>query len=182
MWDILPSLIPRDRGHALFILLKIYKKYFDFITVFCAWLRFHDKIGKINGSKKQEVFIMIIKQVTVIVENKEGKLKEVMDLLAAQNIDVEAISMADTVDRLIVADPEGTKAILEDNGYEVHLTDVISVKVPAKVGSLAHMLVNIAEEKINLEYMYSYGDGSGRMIICPSDIEKTNKLLADWEA
>ena len=124
---------------------------------------------------------MIIKQVTVIVENKEGKLKEVMDVLAAHEINVEALSMADTHDRLIVENPEKTKEILEDYGYEVYLTDVISVKVPNKVGALAHMLVSIADAKINLEYMYAYSDVSGKMIICPSDVIKANELLSDWE-
>ena len=49
---------------------------------------------------------MIVKQVTVRVENREGKLKEVMDILAEENINVEAISMADTVTRLILPNPE----------------------------------------------------------------------------
>lgn len=124
---------------------------------------------------------MIIKQVTVTVENKEGVLKELMDILEEGGITVEALSMADTVDRLIVADPEATKAWLEENGYDVHLTDVIRVKVPGKTGSLSKMLVAIAAEKINLEYMYAIPDGSG-MIIRPSDVARTNEILADWDA
>ena len=125
---------------------------------------------------------MIIKQVTVIVENKEGKLKEVMDILAARNINVEALGMSDTVTRLIVADPVETKHLLEEYGYEVELTDVISVKIPEdKPGALAGMLVRIAEEHINLEYMYSYASGSG-LIMYPSDVEKTNELLVEWDA
>ena len=83
---------------------------------------------------------MIIKQVTVIVENKEGKLKEVMDIISGQGINVHALSMADTVTRLIVDDPEGVKELLEDQGYEVHLTEVISVKVPSRPGSIIDML------------------------------------------
>ena len=95
---------------------------------------------------------MIIKQVTARVENKEGKLKEVMDILAQENINVEAISMADTVTRLIVKDPEGVADILKKHGYPVELTDVIRVKIPSRSGALAEMLVAIANEKINLEY------------------------------
>lgn len=123
---------------------------------------------------------MIIKQVTVIVENKEGKLKEVMDIITGQGIDVHALSMADTVTRLIVDDPEGVKEILEDQGYEVHLTDVISVKVPSRPGSLTDMLHRLTLAKINLEYMYAHASGSG-MIFLPSDVKKTDEILKDWE-
>ncbi len=122
---------------------------------------------------------MIIKQVTVKVENKEGKLKELMDILAENGINVEALSMADTVTRLIVKNPEETMEIIKENGYDVHLRDVIRVTVPNKTGALAKMLVDIAAEKINLEYMYALATSHG-MIICPSDVERTNEILKDW--
>ena len=96
---------------------------------------------------------MIVKQVTVRVENREGKLKEVMDILAEENINVEAISMADTVTRLILSNPEQVAEILRKHKYEVELTDVLRVKDPSRAGALANMLVDIAKEKINLEYM-----------------------------
>ena len=125
---------------------------------------------------------MIISQVTVTVENKEGKLKEVMDILGASDINVEALSMADTVTRLIVKDPEGCKCLLESKGYQVELTDVLRVRIPSKAGALANMLVSVAAEHINLEYMYAFATGKGdEMIIRPSDVERTNELLADWE-
>ena len=123
---------------------------------------------------------MIIKQVTVIVENKEGKLKEVMDIITRQGIDVHALSMADTVTRLIVDDPESVKELLQDQGYQAELTDVISVTIPSKPGSLSQMLHKIAEAEINLEYMYAHASGSG-MIFLPSDVEKTDEILKDWE-
>ena len=124
---------------------------------------------------------MIIKQVTVRVENREGKLKEVMDILAEENINVEAISMADTVTRLILPNPEQVAEILRKHKYEVELTDVLRVKVPSRAGALANMLVDIAKEKINLEYMYAFATGSGdEMIIRPSDVERTNKLLSEY--
>lgn len=124
---------------------------------------------------------MIVKQVTVKVENREGKLKEVMDILAAENINVEAISMADTVTRLILPNPEQVAEILRKHRYEVELTDVLRVKVPSKAGALANMLVDIAKEKINLEYMYAFATGSGdEMIIRPSDVERTNELLSEY--
>lgn len=125
---------------------------------------------------------MIVKQVTVKVENREGKLKEVMDILAAENINVEAISMADTVTRLILPNPEQVADILRKHKYEVELTDVLRVKVPSKAGALAEMLVDIAKEKINLEYMYAFATGTGdEMIIRPSDVERTNELLLEYD-
>ncbi|MCI5503319.1 MAG: hypothetical protein SPI87_11120 [Anaerobutyricum sp.] len=124
---------------------------------------------------------MIVKQVTVRVENREGKLKEVMDILAEENINVEAISMADTVTRLILPNPEQVAEILRKHKYEVELTDVLRVKVPSRAGALANMLVDIAKEKINLEYMYAFATGSGdEMIIRPSDVERTNELLSEY--
>ena len=125
---------------------------------------------------------MIVKQVTVRVENREGKLKEVMDILAEENINVEAISMADTVTRLILPNPEQVAEILRKHKYEVELTDVLRVKVPSRAGALANMLVDIAKEKINLEYMYAFATGSGdEMIIRPSDVERTNELLSEYK-
>ena len=124
---------------------------------------------------------MIVKQVTVRVENREGKLKEVMDILAEENINVESISMADTVTRLILPNPEQVAEILRKHKYEVELTDVLRVKVPSRAGALANMLVDIAKEKINLEYMYAFATGSGdEMIIRPSDVERTNELLSEY--
>ena len=124
---------------------------------------------------------MIVKQVTVRVENREGKLKEVMYILAEENINVEAISMADTVTRLILPNPEQVAEILRKHKYEVELTDVLRVKVPSRAGALANMLVDIAKEKINLEYMYAFATGSGdEMIIRPSDVERTNELLSEY--
>lgn len=124
---------------------------------------------------------MIVKQVTVRVENREGKLKEVMDILAEENINVEAISMTDTVTRLILPNPEQVAEILRKHKYEVELTDVLRVKVPSRAGALANMLVDIAKEKINLEYMYAFATGSGdEMIIRPSDVERTNELLSEY--
>lgn len=90
--------------------------------------------------------------------------------------------MADTVTRLILPDPEGVADILKKHKYQVELTDVIRITVPSKAGALADMLVSIASEKINLEYMYAFASEKGdQMIIYPSDVEKTNALLEAYE-
>ncbi|MCD8020467.1 MAG: acetolactate synthase [Clostridiales bacterium] len=124
---------------------------------------------------------MIVKQVTVRVENKEGKLKEVMDILAKENINVEALSIADTVTRLILPNPEQVAEVLRRHKYQVELTDVLRIKIPSKAGALANMLVAFAGEGINLEYMYAFATGSGdEMIIYPSNVEKANRLLEEY--
>lgn len=124
---------------------------------------------------------MIVKQVTVRVENREGKLKEVMDLLGRENINVEALSMADTVTRLILPEPEQVAEILKKHHYQVELTDVLRIRIPSRAGVLAQMLVAFAGEGINVEYMYAFATGKGdEMILRPSDVEKADRLLGEF--
>ena len=123
---------------------------------------------------------MIVKQVTVRVENREGKLKEVMDILGKENINVEALSMADTVTRLILPNPEQVAEILRKHKYQVELTDVLRIRIPSRAGALSEMLVTFAGEGINLEYMYAFATGKGdEMILRPSDVEKADRLLRE---
>ncbi len=124
---------------------------------------------------------MIVKQVTVTIENKEGKLKEVMDILGANGINVEAISSADTVVRLILPDPEGTRDLLISHGYQAELVDVIRIGVASRPGMLGQLLTSLAANGINLEYMYAFATGSGdQMILGPSDVKLANELLKDY--
>lgn len=124
---------------------------------------------------------MIVKQVTVTIENKEGKLKEVMDILGAHDINVEALSSADTVVRLIMPDPEKGKELLSSFGYEVELVDVLRIGVASKPGMLGKLLTSLASAGINLEYMYAFATGSGdQMILGPSDVRLADELLKDY--
>ena len=124
---------------------------------------------------------MIVKQVTVRVENREGKLKGVMDLLGRENINVEALSMADTVTRLILPEPEQVAEILKKHHYQAELTDVLRIRIPSRAGVLAQMLVAFAGEGINVEYMYAFATGKGdEMILRPSDVENADRLLGEF--
>lgn len=150
--------------------------------LFCFQLHLYGKIGKMKpyyvdvGGKH-----MIVKQVTVRVENREGKLKEVMDLLGRENINVEALSMADTVTRLILPEPEQVAEILKKHHYQAELTDVLRIRIPSRAGVLAQMLVAFAGEGINVEYMYAFATGKGdEMILRPSDVEKADRLLKEY--
>ena len=76
---------------------------------------------------------MAIKQLSVFVENKEGKLREITDILAKAGIDIRALSIADTSEfgilRLIVRDPQKAKALLEKNGFVATINDVVGVEI-----------------------------------------------------
>lgn len=101
-----------------------------------------------------------MKQVSVFLENRAGRLAEVTGILAAQNINIRALSLADSADfgvlRLIVDDVEGAKGILKKEGLAVGETDVVAVEVPDRPGGLAHLLQIFKDENVNVEYMYAF--------------------------
>ncbi len=121
---------------------------------------------------------MYLKQLTVFLENREGRLDNVTDILAKNNINIVCLSLADTseygVIRMIVSDPEKAKAILKEAGCLARLTDVLAISMEQKAGSLNRLTKIITEQGINIEYMYTLNSSreAGSMIIKVSDIEK----------
>jgi hypothetical protein len=103
---------------------------------------------------------MTLKQVSVFLENKKGRLAEVTRLIAEQKINIRALSLADTTDfgvlRLIVNDPERCFTILKENNFVAQQTDVIAVEVLDKPGGLQQILDVFDENSINIEYMYAF--------------------------
>lgn len=103
---------------------------------------------------------MLIKQISVFTENKPGKIAEVVDSIGQYDIDIYALSIADTTDfgilRLIVSDPDRVKEILLSKGMVVKRTDVIAVHVEDKPGGLSHTLNVLKEKNIDIEYMYAF--------------------------
>ena len=103
---------------------------------------------------------MLIKQVSVFIENKVGYLEEVIDAIAENDIDIYALSLADTTDfgilRMIVSDPDKAKAVLKEKGLIVKRTEVIAVTVEDKPGGLTKTLDKMKDNKINIEYMYAF--------------------------
>ena len=101
---------------------------------------------------------MAIQQLSVFVENKQGKLVDTVRLIAEAGINIRAMSIADTKDfgilRLIVSDMEKTRAVL--SGSVVTSTDVIAVSMADKAGALCEILAVLDEAKINVEYMYAF--------------------------
>lgn len=103
---------------------------------------------------------MLVKQISVFLENKSGRLAEVTGVLGENNIDISALSIADTTDfgilRLIVNQPERAEAILRKNGFTVSCTSVIAIAVEDKPGGLAAALKILDREAIGIEYMYAF--------------------------
>ncbi len=103
---------------------------------------------------------MYIKQLSVFVENKAGRLAEITSIIAKAGIDIRALSISDTTDfgilRLVVDKPLEAEATLRSAGLTVSLTDVIAVSISDKTGGFAETLSAIANEDIGVEYMYTY--------------------------
>ena len=101
-----------------------------------------------------------IQQLSVFLENREGRLDEVLSVLAGNDINIVALSLADTSEygmlRMIVSDPNKGKAVLKENGITSMLTDVVALRVPHETGSLSRAMHQIVEGEINVEYMYAF--------------------------
>ena len=113
------------------------------------------------------------RQLSVFLENKAGRLQEMLDILGKENINLTALTIADTTEygivRLIVSDPENGHKLLKSHGYSVNLTEVISLLVSHEPGSLATMLRKFSEENLSIEYMYSFCLGKKAIIVLRTD-------------
>lgn len=112
---------------------------------------------------------MIIKQLTVFLENKSGRLSEVTRVLGENDINISALSIADTSEygllRLIVNDGEKATQLLKDNGFSVNLTDVICLNVKHTPGTLHQAIKTLSEGGVDIEYMYAYAVGDNAAVI-----------------
>ncbi len=102
----------------------------------------------------------MVKQVSIFLENRAGRLYEVSSLMAKNNLNIRALSIADTSDfgilRLIMNDPDKTIEVLKKENYTVSATDVLAIEVDDKPGGLAKILGIFNENRINIEYMYAF--------------------------
>ncbi|MBQ8393427.1 MAG: amino acid-binding protein [Clostridia bacterium] len=103
---------------------------------------------------------MAIQQLTVFVENKQGALVSITDTLANNNVNIRALSIAETEDfgilRLIVNDVETAKKTLTDKGYLIKITNVVGVKIGDAPGKLTEALGVLDKAGINMEYLYAF--------------------------
>ena len=128
---------------------------------------------------------MFAKQLTVFIENRAGRLSEVLGVLKENNISILSLSLADTTEfgllRLIVDNASLGKEKLTENGFSSLLSDVSIIQIPHKVGSLQELLKVIDENGINIEYMYglSIESDEAYVVLKASDIEKVDKILEE---
>ena len=126
---------------------------------------------------------MFAKQLTVFIENRTGRLCEVLNVLKNNNVNIISLSLADTTDfgllRLIVNDPTLGKEKLSENGFSSLLSDISIIKIPHKAGSLQELLEVIDKSGVNIEYMYglSIEDDNAYVVLKASDAEKVDKIL-----
>ena len=103
---------------------------------------------------------MAIKQLTVFVQNSKGTIVSVTDILAKNNINIRALSIAETKDfgilRLIVNDNQSAIKILEEHGYLIKAIDVIGVKIGDEPGELSSALAVLDKKDVNVEYLYAF--------------------------
>ncbi len=108
---------------------------------------------------------MQVKQISIFLENKTGRLAQVTATLASAGVNIRALAVADTTDfgvlRLIVDDTEAAESALKDNGFTVRKTDVVAVEVADRPGGLNDLLNQLSDAGINIEYMYAFVRQSG---------------------
>jgi hypothetical protein len=107
---------------------------------------------------------MKVKQISIFLENKAGRLAEVTNILGKAGINIRALSLADTTDfgilRLIVNDIDKAAKTLKDQGFTVGETEVLAVEVPDRPGGLGEILKIIQAAGLNVEYMYAFVERS----------------------
>lgn len=126
---------------------------------------------------------MAVKQLSVFIENKQGKLSDAVKIIADAGIDMRAMSIGDSNDfgilRLIVSDTEKAKELLSEDTI-VNTTDVIAVKMDDHQGALYTVLKVLEEAKINIEYSYAFASTSGAYVVFRvDDVTAGEKVLLD---
>lgn len=125
---------------------------------------------------------MVIQQLSVFLQNELGRLEEVTDILYKHNINISALSIAETAEygvlRMIVDDVDKAEEVLKADDFNVKKSDVILVETPDIPGALDKNLQILKEAGINLRYMYGYSNGgTARLVMKVSDSAKAIELL-----
>ncbi len=128
----------------------------------------------------------MVRQISVFLENKFGRLAEATEAIGAGGVNLRALSVADTSDfgilRCIVNDTDKALAILKDKGFTANATGVVAAEVPDVPGGLAVLLKIPRDNDVNVEYLYAFVEKShdnAIVILRTEDLEKTEKLLKE---
>jgi hypothetical protein len=125
---------------------------------------------------------MLIQQLSVFLEDRSGRLTELTRILAENDVNITALSVAETADfgivRMVVGRPELAKTVLEKGGFSIGLTEVVCVNMPDEPGSLYRILQILTDEGINVDYMYAFSNNNVALaVIRSSDIQQVSKAL-----
>ena len=129
---------------------------------------------------------MAIKQLSVFVENKQGSMVSITNILSKQDINIRALSVAETQDfgmlRLIVDDTATAEKVLSDEGYLIKVNDVVGVKIGDAPGKLSGEISVLNEKKINMDYLYAFMSRTEKhayVVIRVEDNATAEKALED---
>ncbi|MCK9151242.1 ACT domain-containing protein [Methanobacterium alcaliphilum] len=129
---------------------------------------------------------MKLKQISIFLENKKGRLKKAINILFQADINIRALSIADTADfgilRLIVPHTDEAKKVLEENNFVVKVNEVIAVEVPDQPGGLDGILGVLTESDTNVEYIYAFvekNSDNAVVVIRTEDIDEGIKVLEE---
>lgn len=125
---------------------------------------------------------MRVKQISIFIENRSGRLREVTEVLGSNGINIKALSLADTSDygilRLILDQPDKALAVLKQANFTLSETDVIAVEVKDKPGGLAEVLAILGNAGINVEYMYAFVEKSSDNAVVIFRIEDIDSAIS----
>ena len=147
--------------------------------------KFHELISDLDASKGM-VFKMIVKQLSVFLENASGHFLKLSTCLGKADVNINALSLAESAEygiaRMILDDVEKGAAVLSEAGYNVKITNVLQLSISDTPGSLGTVLVKLAEGNVNVSYIYGYSaNGAANLILRVDDPEHSLKLLEPCE-
>lgn len=129
---------------------------------------------------------MIIQQISVFLENRPGTLAEMLSVLGGKNVNIRAMSVADTADfgivRFVANRPENVVSLLREAGFTVKSNRVLSLKLNDEPGSLLSQVRRLGEAGVNVEYFYAFAGGNAadaRIVFKVDDIERAAGLLGE---
>ena len=130
---------------------------------------------------------MLIKQLSVFLENKSGRLTELTTILGQANINLSALSIAETSEfgiiRMVTSNPTKGLKILKENNFSVNLTDVICIKTLNQAGALSKYLQHLSDNNVDVEYMYAFSMGENAYVIIRTEsLQKTIDILKNNDA
>lgn len=128
---------------------------------------------------------MTVRQLSVFIENKTGRINEVARILGINGVNMTAFSLAENAEfgilRMIVSDVDLAVRVLKEAHFGVSATDVVCFQCPDEPGALATVLEYLAKENIFIEYMYAFSEGNkANVVIRPTDVEKCVEILLSY--